>query len=78
MSDLIDRQAAVDALDKLDYTPGEWVIKGLTMCKDVIKAVPSAETEHDKFLEFLWNKINPNKMEEYLAMFNSKGVATNG
>lgn len=45
VGDMIRRQEAVDALDKLDYTPGEWAIKGLTMCKDAIKAVPSAQPE---------------------------------
>ena len=45
VNDLISRQDAVDALDKLDYTPGEWAVKGLTMCKDAIKAVPSAEPD---------------------------------
>ncbi len=30
------------------------------------------------FLEFLWNVINPNEMEMYLAMYNRKGVLTDG
>ena len=42
MTDLIDRQAALDALNRLEYTPGEWATNGLTMCKDAIKALPSA------------------------------------
>ena len=37
---LIDRGAALDALDRLEYTPGEWATSGLTMCKDAIKALP--------------------------------------
>ena len=40
--DCISRQAACDALDRLGYTPGEWVTNGLTMCKDAITALPSA------------------------------------
>ncbi len=45
MSDPIDRQAALDALNRLEYTPGEWATNGLTMCKDAIKALPSAQPE---------------------------------
>ena len=47
VGDMISRQEAVDALDKLDYTPGEWAIKGLTMCKDAIKNLHSAQPEQD-------------------------------
>lgn len=36
------------------------------------------EYEGKGFLEFLWNVINPNEMESYLAMYNSKGVPTDG
>ena len=35
-------------------------------------------TENEKFLEFLMNTINPNEMEQYLAMYHSKGEKTNG
>lgn len=40
---------------------------------------PSYESS-DKmdFLDFLWNVINPNEMEMYLAMYNRKGALTNG
>ena len=41
----ISLNAAIDALDHLEYTPGEWATNGLTMCKDAIKALPSAQTE---------------------------------
>ena len=41
--DTISRQAAIDALDRLEYTPGEWATNGLTMCKDAIKALPTAQ-----------------------------------
>lgn len=33
-------------------------------------------SDDKKFYEFLWNVINPNQMEEYLAMFNSIGEKT--
>ena len=47
--DLISRKAAIDALDHMDYMPGEWAVKGLTMCKEIIKGLPSAQPEtHDK------------------------------
>lgn len=41
--DLISKTAAIDALDRLEYTPGEWATSGLTMCKDAIKELPSAQ-----------------------------------
>lgn len=50
---------------------------------DVINAptVIEADESHNErydFLEFLWNTINPNEMQEYWTMFHCKGVATNG
>lgn len=32
----------------------------------------TAEPNHDEFLEFLFNVINPNEMEQYMAMYNSR------
>ena len=49
--DLISRQAAVNALDGLEYTPGEWATNGLTMCKDAIKALPSAQPTGTKTVQ---------------------------
>ena len=43
--DTISRQAAIDTLTNLDYTPGEWATKGLSLCKDAIKAISSAHSE---------------------------------
>lgn len=43
--DLISRKAAIEALDHMDYMPGEWAVNGLTMCKDAIKALPSTQPE---------------------------------
>ena len=44
---------------------------------DAIEALSKVE-EDLKFLEFLWNVINPNQMESYIAMYNAQGVQTNG
>lgn len=41
--DTISRAAAIDALDRLEYTPGEWATSGLTMCKDAIKELPPTQ-----------------------------------
>ena len=43
--DTISRKAAIDALDHMDYMPGEWAVKGLTMCKEIIKGLPPAQPE---------------------------------
>ena len=42
--------------------------------------LPSAQPKNEnlKFLEFLWNTINPNEMEQYLEMYSSKEVKSNG
>lgn len=45
MDDLISRQAAIDALFGLRYTPGEWAVKGLSMCVDVLRNMPSVQPE---------------------------------
>ena len=45
MSDLIERQVAIEALDNLDYMPGEWIVRGLTICKEAIRDLPSAQPE---------------------------------
>ena len=67
MSDLISRQDAIEVLewfdqtDPLGYTPVQ-----------IVRALPTAEPSHDGFLEFLFNVINPNEMEQYMAMYNHK------
>ena len=70
--DLISRQVAIDALDHMDYMPGEWAVKGLTMCKEIIKGLPSAQPEivrckdcmywvaHDKRCVYLNHGFAPN------------------
>ena len=30
--------------------------------------------QEEKFLEFLWNAIQPNEMEQYLAMYRAQAV----
>lgn len=30
--------------------------------------------QEEKFLEFLWNTIQPNEMEQYLAMYRAQAV----
>ena len=32
----------------------------------------------EKFHTFLWNVINPNEMEQYIEMYNSKGIPVCG
>ncbi len=48
---------------------------------NVLRKLPSVQPKTDdnmKFLEFLWNTINPNEMEHYLEMYSSKEVKSNG
>ena len=72
MSDLIDRQAAID--DLMEKDPSQvWDTADIKVC---VNALPSVQP--DDFLEFLWNVINPNKMQEYLEMYRSREEKTNG
>ena len=59
MDDHISRRAAIKALANMDYTPGEWSVKGLSLCMDVIKGLPSIDVVIDRqycenALLFLW------------------------
>ena len=67
MDELISRQAAIDIVR---HECSEW--KGLA--KEIVKQLNglTAEPSHDGFLEFLFNIINPNEMEQYMAMYNHK------
>lgn len=84
MDDLILRRQAIDALR--NYLVGKNVpCDGTLTCRlienEVINKLPSAQPKTDdnlKFLEFLWNTINPNEMEQYLEMYSSKEVKSNG
>ena len=96
MADLIDRQAAVDALDGnvvvTSRESAQAVADYIRGCADRIRSLPSAQPitldeevvarrleerqhrrEHE-LLEFLFNIINPNAMEEYLQMYRSGRV----
>lgn len=44
-----------------------------------IRELPPVQpkSEDSKFLEFLWNTINPNEMEQYLAMYHAKEEKVN-
>ena len=82
-NDTISRQDAIDALR--NYLLGKNVpCDGTLTCRlienEVISKLPSAQQKNEnlKFLEFLWNTINPNEMEQYLEMYSSKEVKSNG
>lgn len=72
MSDLIDRQAAIDKAKDLLIERDEYH----NYCAELMK-LPSVQPENE-FLDFLWNVINPNDMEKYLSMYHSKEEKRNG
>ena len=78
--DTISRQAAIDALDAIGHIAtmpdGDKCIRRSAV-KYTLSMLPSAPPEHDGFYEFLFNVINPNDMEKYIAMYYSKGVKSN-
>lgn len=45
------------------------------LLNEKIEEIKETKSENEDFLNFLFNVINPNDMEEYLAMYNSKGEA---
>lgn len=45
MGDLISRQEAIDALNRLCPYPGEWSVYGLDLCKDAIANLPSIDAK---------------------------------
>ena len=67
MDNLISKRSATDRM-----------IIAKTLLESVLQDMPTAEPTHNGFLEFLFNVINPNEMEQYMAMYKSKGVAVNG
>lgn len=80
MPDLISRQAAIDELVKMlgyCFQADEEVLDAVVT---TVRELPSAQPKNEnlKFLEFLWNTINPNEMEQYLEMYSSKEVKSNG
>ena len=55
------------------------ILKGLPCVKEIMaksKEDVSREKFQLEFYEFLWNTINPNNMETYLAMFKAKEEKT--
>lgn len=46
----------------------------------IIEAADAIEelVRKEKFHTFLWNVINPNEMEQYIEMYNSKGIPVCG
>ena len=77
--DLISRKAAIRVVCEKDCYMLEPCASGCEVTW-ALEELPTAEPEYEGkgFLEFLWNVINPNEMESYLAMYNSKGVLTDG
>ena len=82
MSDLIDRQMVLDAFGLSDETrkhSGDgsgYDTMMLYEIQDILEGLPSAEPEIEEklgFLEFLWNVINPNEMEQYWSMYHCGG-----
>ena len=73
MDDLISRSWLLSEYDKRHKGPPGGARK-------LIEEAPSAQPKNEnlKFLEFLWNTINPNEMEQYLEMYSSKEVKSNG
>ena len=55
-------------------------VKSYSDAWEMIKKLQSVQpkSEDAKFLEFLWHVMNPNEMEQYLAMYHSKGEKANG
>lgn len=45
------------------------------LVNEKIEEIKEMKSENDDFLNFLFNMINPNEMEAYLAMYNSQGEA---
>ena len=46
----------------------------------IVQAADAIEelVRKEKFHTFLWNVINPNEMEQYIEMYNSKGIPVCG
>ena len=77
--DPIDRAVAVDAVQRikrLATLPDNDAVVRMSAVEYVLLHLPSVQP--DNFLEFLWNVINPNKMQEYLEMYRSREEKTNG
>lgn len=74
---LIDADKLIEKLSAGLDNPEELPVISIGTVMRMIDAEPEAQPEHDGFYEFLFNVINPNDMEKYIAMYHSKGVKSN-
>lgn len=79
--DTISRRAALKGLANMDYTPGEWAVKGLSLCMDVIKKMPSTGAVIDRqycenALLFLWmeNVLTDGEYNRITDKLNKKSL----
>lgn len=80
MEDLISRKDALEAVNKfitpVPMSEDEFNYNKALLCaKKAITQLPSV-VPSDDFLEFLFQVINPNRMETYLSMYRCIGEAT--
>ena len=75
--DLIIRQDAIDAVNAyLGLSSVSRTLQSMTNIQEILEKLPSTEPEIEEklgFLEFLWNVINPNEMEQYWSMYHCGG-----
>jgi hypothetical protein len=71
--DLLEQQPCGDTrmIDKSNFSMEQYKT-------DIQSAYDCGKAEDAKFFEFLSNIINPNEMEQYLAMYHSEEEKTNG
>ncbi len=78
--DAVSRKDAIkdvcDAL-KVAFAIDEDLEEALDIITTTISTLPSVRPD-TKFLDFLWNVINPNEMEHYLSMYHSSEGKTDG
>lgn len=76
MDELISRQAVLDGLARIAKAKAKSNPQKAMMGRSMffIELLPSVQpnTEDAKFLEFLFNVINPNEMEHYITMYHCK------
>ena len=82
MDELISRQAVLAGLANIAKAKAKSGAQKSMMGRAMffVEHLPfvAPVTENEKFFEFLMNTINPNEMEQYLAMYHCKGEKTNG
>lgn len=78
--DAVSRKDAIkdvcDAL-KVAFAIDEDLEEALDIITTTISTLPSVRPD-TKFLDYLWNVINPNEMENYLSMYHSSEEKTDG